>query len=196
MTNKIKIVAISGSTRKSSSNLNLIKAIADLTAENFVVDIFEGLSELPHFNPDLDNENVSKSVTDFRKILKEADGILICTPEYAIGVPGTLKNAIDWTVSTMDFSRKPVALITASLSGEKAHQSLLGTLLIIEAKMTADTQLLISFIKSKVNSDCKINDKDTLESVVKLTNSLKEIITIENTNLLSAPILMNEGVNN
>lgn len=136
MTQKLKVLAICGSTRKSSSNLNLIKAIADLTSEAFDINIFNGLSELPHYNPDLDNENAPHQVIDYRRQLKEADGVLICTPEYAIGVPGTLKNAIDWTVSSMEFSKKPVALITASLSGEKAHKSLLGTLLIIEAKMT------------------------------------------------------------
>jgi chromate reductase len=135
----------------------------------------------------LDKENVSETVTDFRKQLREADGILICTPEYAHGVPGTLKNALDWTVSSMEFSKKPVALITASLSGEKAHQSLLGTLLLLGAKMTADTQLLISFIKSKVNNDFKITDKDTLNSVLRLIQSLTETITQENTELLSAP---------
>ncbi len=194
MTGKIKILAISGSTRKASSNLNLIKAIADLASETFTVNIFEGLSDLPHFNPDLDNENVPELVTDFRRQLREADGILICTPEYAIGVPGTLKNAIDWSVSSMEFSKKPVALITASLSGEKAHNSLLGTLLIIEAKMTADTQLLISFIKTKDNDNCKITDKETLNSITKLIQSLTEIIITEKTHLLSAPILMNEGI--
>jgi NAD(P)H-dependent FMN reductase len=172
----------------------LIKAIADLSSEIFAINIFEGLTSLPHFNPDLDDENVPETVTQFRRQLRDADGILICTPEYAMGVPGTLKNAIDWTVSTMEFSKKPVALITASLSGEKAHQSLLGTLLIIEAKISADTQLLISFIKAKVNNDFKITDKETLDSVNRLIQSFTEIITVENTNLLSVPILMNEGV--
>ena len=196
MTDKIKILAISGSTRKASSNLNLIKAIADLTSEYFAIHIFDGLSELPHFNPDLDNENVPYQVSDFRRQLRQADGVLICTPEYAIGVPGTLKNAIDWTVSSMDFSHKPVALITASLSGEKAHNSLLGTLLILEAKMTTDTQLLISFVKTKVSSEGKIIDTETLNSINKLTQSLAEIIRNEKEELLSAPILMNEGINN
>jgi chromate reductase len=195
MTNKIKILAISGSTRKSSSNLNLIKAIADLTSEIFTTTIFDGLLELPHFNPDLDNENVPQRVVDFRRQLKEADGILISSPEYAIGDPGTLKNAIDWTISSTEFSKKPVALITASLSGEKAHNSLLGTLLIIEAQMTSDTQLLISFVKTKVSSECKITDNETLNSINKLTQSLMEIIRNEKVELLSAPILMNEGIN-
>ena len=195
MTDKIKILAISGSTRKSSSNLNLIKGIADLTSEIFITTIFDGLSGLPHFNPDLDNENVPEQVTNFRRQLREADGILICTPEYAIGVPGTLKNAIDWTVSSMEFSKKPVALITASLSGEKAHNSLLGTLLIIEAKMTTDTQLLISSVKTKVSSESKIIDHETLNSINKLIQSLIEMIRNEKEELLSAPILLNEGIN-
>jgi len=194
MTDKLKILAISGSTRKSSSNLNLIKAIADLSLGSFVISIFKGLTELPHFNPDLDNENVPHQVTNFRRQIREADAVLFCSPEYAIGVPGTLKNAIDWTISSMDFSQKPVALITASLSGEKAHNSLLGTLLIIEAKMTIDTQLLISSVKKKVGSDCKILDAETLDAINKLMQSLIEIIKNEKEELLAAPILMNEKI--
>ncbi|WP_457130181.1 NADPH-dependent FMN reductase [Mucilaginibacter sp. HD30] len=180
---------MSGSTRKTSSNLNLIKAIAHLTSELFTITIFDGLSKLPHFNPDLDNEFVPQEVKNFRKNLREAEGVLICTPEYAIGVPGTLKNAIDWTVSSMEFSQKPAALITASLSGEKAHQSLLGTLLILEARMTLETQLLISFLKTKVSDEGKIIDDDTLNGVNKLIQSLTEIIKNNNDGLLSAPIL-------
>jgi NAD(P)H-dependent FMN reductase len=195
MSSKIKIIAISGSTRKASSNLNLINAIAGLAAKTFDVTIFDGLTGLPHFNPDLDNEsNVPQPVVEFRQLLRGADGILICTPEYAMGVPGTLKNAIDWTVSSMEFSQKPVALITASLSGEKAHKSLLDTLLIIEAKMTSDTQLVIPFVKTKVNDACEIIDSATLDSVNELIVSLAEIVTCENNDTLSAPILMNEGV--
>jgi NAD(P)H-dependent FMN reductase len=195
MTDKINILAISGSTKKTSSNLNLIKAIADIASEIFTVTIFEGLSQLPHFSPDLDNEKPPLQVTEFRRLLRAADGILICTPEYAIGVPGTLKNAIDWTVSSMEFSQKPVALITASLSGKKAHQSLLGTLLIIESKITADTQLLISFIRTKVNAEGKITDEEALNNVKRLITSFHELLTNKETELLSAPILTKDGVN-
>ena len=175
MPDKIKILAISGSTRANSSNLNLIKAIANLATDIFTINIFEGLADIPHFNPDNDNENVPQQVIDFRRQIKETDGVLICTPEYAMGVPGTLKNAIDCTVSSMEFSRKPVALITASTSGEKAHQSLLGTLQIIEAKMTDDTQLVIPFIKTKMK-DGKITDEQTLNRINELVKSLTDII--------------------
>ncbi|MET6998073.1 NADPH-dependent FMN reductase [Chitinophaga defluvii] len=177
--NKINILAISGSTRAQSSNLDLIKAIADLTADRFSITIFEGLSVLPHFNPDLDldTENAPPAVVNFRQQLQAADGVLICTPEYAVGVPGTLKNALDWTVSSMDFSQKPVALITAATSGITAHKALLGTLLIIESKITDEMQLVVSSVKTKVSKAGKITDPDTLFQVNKLIHAFTDVIT-------------------
>jgi chromate reductase len=160
-----KILAISGSTRAQSSNLNLIKAITALAKGKFELTVFSGLTELLHFNPDLDTENPPASITRFRNTLREFDGFLICTPEYAMGVPGTLKNAIDWTVSSMEFSKKPTALITASSLGHKGHQSLLETLKIIEARVTDETQLVISHIKTKVNMKGEITHEETLQQV-------------------------------
>ena len=177
MTDKINILAISGSTRTSSTNLNLIKAIVTLTIDRFDVTIFQGLTHLPHFNPDLDTENPPKQIIEFRNTLRKFDGILICTPEYAMGVPGTLKNAIDWTVSSMEFSHKPTALITASSVGENGHNSLMETLKIIEAMITDETQLLISFAKTKINSNCIITDNKTLDEVNQLLNSFEKIVT-------------------
>jgi chromate reductase len=176
MPDKNKILAICGSTRASSTNLNLIKAIQDIANEVFTIEIFEGLSQIPHFNPDLDNGNAPAPVTSFREKLKQADGILICTPEYAMGVPGSLKNAIDWTVSSCEFSHKPTALITASSSGVKGHASLLDTLKIIEASITDETQLLISYCKTKISNDCKITDEKTLLEVKALINALAKTI--------------------
>lgn len=190
MTNKIKVIAISGSTRKASSNHSLIKGIERLASDIFEISIFEGLSDIPHFNPDLDIETPPKQVADLRKHLRAADAILICTPEYAMGVPGTLKNAIDWTVSSMEFSKKPVALITASLSGEKAHASLLGTLLIIESKMTANTHLLISGIKSKIDEQGNITDQATMDRVNNLIKSLTDLV-LNDADALESPLLVN-----
>lgn len=175
MADKKKIIAISGSTRKSSTNLNLIRAITNLTKDIFDITIFEGLTELPHFNPDLDNENPPAQVLAFRQSLNTADGILICTPEYAMGVPGTLKNAIDWTVSSMAFAHKPTVLITASSMGQKAHHSLMDTLKIIEARVTDATQLVIPHAKTKVNSDGVITDVNTLAAIQSLLHSFKII---------------------
>lgn len=175
MKNKKTVLAISGSTRADSTNSKLITAFADLAPE-LKIDIYEGLDDLPHFNPDLDGENVSEKVTDFRNRIRSSDGILICTPEYAMGVPGTLKNAIDWTVSSADFSQKPVALITASTSGEKAHDSLLETLKVIEAEVADSTQLLISYARSKISKDGKITDEKTLADVSELISLFVKMV--------------------
>lgn len=159
------ILAISGSTRLHSSNLNLIRAIEKLYAGKISIKIYDGLLNLPQFNPDTDTDNPPAQVTDLRKQIREARGILICTPEYAMGIPGSLKNLLDWTVSSSDFSGKPVVAITASLSGQKAHLSLMDTLQVIEASISESTQLLISFIKTKVNDQQQITDENTLNNV-------------------------------
>ncbi|WP_143304678.1 NADPH-dependent FMN reductase [Chitinophaga vietnamensis] len=174
----MKILAICGSTRKNSSNLNLIKAFATLTKDIFDVSIYTSLAELPQFNPDLDLEGAvpPAAVADFRRQVREADGVLICTPEYAVGVPGALKNAIDWTVSSMDFSKKPVALITAGTSGVNAHRSLLGTLLIIESRITAAMQVVVSSVKTKINEQCEITDNATLAQLRALIAALADLI--------------------
>ena len=171
-----KVLTISGSTRQQSANLNLLKAIAILFDADFEFTFFSGLSLLPHFNPDDDNENPPLNVVAFRKMVREAEAVLICTPEYAMGLPGTLKNALDWTVSSSDFSDKPVAVITASTSGEKAHASLIGTLKVIEAVTNEDIQLLISFISSKVSNSNIITDQTTLQEVKNLMNNFSRLL--------------------
>lgn len=176
MSSKHKILAICGSTNPASINKSLIHAIADLTVDYFDLRIFEGIAQIPHFNPDLDNETPPVAVVDFRRRLQEAEGILICTPEYAMGVPGTLKNAIDWIVSSCGFCYKPVALITASTHGLKGHQSLLETLRIIESDITEETQLVISFVKAKVSKNSQITDPETREKVMAVVLALKEMI--------------------
>lgn len=178
MSAKKRVLAICGSTRKESSNLNLIYAIKELSKDTLEISIYPDLTVIPHFNPDLDNEKAPLPVIHFREQLKAADGVLICTPEYAMGVPGTLKNAIDWTVSSCEFSQKPTALFTASSQGQKAHHSLLETLRIIESNITEDTQLLISYIKTKVNQDNKITDEATLSSVLQVLEVFKNRMTL------------------
>ena len=170
-----KIVALCGSTAKQSTNKLLIEAIKNLTTEKMIVHLFEGMEKLPHFNPDDDHDNPPKSITEFRELLGSADGILICTPEYAMGVPGTLKNAIDWTVSSMEFSHRPTALITASSLGQKGHHSLLETLHIIEANLTTDTQMIISHAKTKITEN-GITDEETKQAVIKLLGSFVRLM--------------------
>ena len=174
-----KILAISGSTRRNSTNHRLINAISMLSKEIFDVQFYKDLSSLPHFNPD--TENVPTEIKDFKELLKGCDGVIICTPEYAHGVPGTLKNAIDWTVATSDFSHKPTLLITASTDGKFAHHSLIETLRVIEVENIDELQLLISFASAKINHENKIIDEDLLSVIKKLIADLNKVIECKET---------------
>jgi NAD(P)H-dependent FMN reductase len=173
---KKKVLAISGSTRAHSTNHRLIKAIELLTFDTLEIELFQGLAELPQFNPDIALENVPDAVLEFKKQIAAADGVLICTPEYAHGVPGSLKNAIDWTVTSADLDGKPTLLITASTDGRKGHKSLLETLRVIQAKAVYELQLLISFAQTKVNQDFEITDAALLKSVVDLLGKYQQIL--------------------
>ena len=92
---KTNILAISGSLRSNSSNDAVIRTAADLVAGKAGFIIYDGLGSLPHFNPSTDAQGrlpePPAGVIEFRKLLMEADGVLISTPEYAFGVPGVLK---------------------------------------------------------------------------------------------------------
>ena len=174
-----KIIAISGSTRRKSTNLQIIKAVSDLLIDKFEVEIYEGLVTLPHFNPDIeDEEGPPLSVANFRLKIEEASGVLICTPEYVFSLPGTLKNALDWTVSTTVFSDKPVAIITASSSGKKAHESLELVMKTLGAKIGQKSKLLIQGVRSKINSEGKISDEATWKEIKELCDSFVETMSM------------------
>jgi chromate reductase len=168
MNSKKNILVISGSTREKSINLNLIHYLLDNYSDQLQFTLYKSLSELPHFNVDLDTATPPVTVVNLRQQLKVADGILICTPEYAMGLPGSLKNLLDWTVSSSDFSNKPVAVITAATSGEKAHESLLGTLRVIEAKIDDQATLIISHAKGKITDTHEITDEKTRVAVTEV----------------------------
>ncbi len=173
---KKKVVAICGSTRQNSINHSLINAIADLAVASLDITVFDGIVNLPQFNPDNDGDKVADKVSGFRQQLNSAEGIIICTPEYAHGVPGALKNAIDWTISSSQFPHKPTMLITASTGGNYGHKALLETLKAIEAKNIDNLQMVISFAKTKISMDNKITDDQTLADVKKLIADFVETI--------------------
>lgn len=106
----IRFLAISGSLRVASSNTALLRAVARLGLDDVGVTLYEGLASLPQYNPDLDDFEVGTApagVANLRTWLGTSDGLVISSPEYAHGVPGAMKNAIDWVVSCGEFYGKP-----------------------------------------------------------------------------------------
>ncbi len=159
---KISILAIPGSLRVNSSNNAVISTAATLVAGEVDFIIYEGLGSLPHFDG---SDDPAPEVIEFRKLLKEADGVFICSPEYAFGVPGSLKNALDWTVSSGEFVNKPVALITAATGGDKAHASLKLTLSVLSARVLEESTLLIPYIRAKINDSGEVTDNETIQAI-------------------------------
>ncbi|HEY0528267.1 MAG TPA: NADPH-dependent FMN reductase [Gemmatimonadaceae bacterium] len=125
-----RVLAISGSLRAQSSNTDALRAAAMVAPPSIKVTLFEGVGSLPHFNPDLDlaGSDVPVSVHYFRTQIGSADGLLICSPEYAHGVPGSLKNALDWLVSAPEMLYKPVVLLNISSRATYAYAALAETL--------------------------------------------------------------------
>jgi NAD(P)H-dependent FMN reductase len=173
---KKNILAISGSTKANSTNEMILSAIAKLYDESLDFEIFTQIAQLPHFNPDLEISEPPAVVKEFRQLIEKADGVLISTPEYVFSLPGSLKNALEWTVSTVVFSDKPTAFIIAATSGEKAFESLDLILKTIGAKVGEDSKLMIKAAKGKLNSDGDIADKSVLNEIEKLMKSFIETL--------------------
>ncbi|SFL55272.1 NAD(P)H-dependent FMN reductase [Paenibacillus sp. 1_12] len=177
MENTIQILAISGSLREKSSNTALMKAIIGLSSADIQFTIYGGLGDLPHFNPDLDLDDGPSSVQGLRQQLKEAHGVLICTPEYGNGVPGVLKNALDWIVSSGEFMNKPTAVISASptpMGGDKAHASLLLTLKMINAEIIEEGLMMIPHITLKLNKEGVITDSEMEQRLLAVLRALEQ----------------------
>lgn len=176
---KKKILAISGSTRKNSTNEFILKAIASLYSKELNIRIYNQLDELPYFNPDrVKNENdIPGKVKEFYRLIEEADGVLICTPEYVFSLPGVLKNALEWTVSTTLFSYKPFAFIIASASGEKAFEAMeLIMKTLLQEPVGDDCKLLIKGAQGKINEEGEITDDHLKERIKKLVDVLMQKI--------------------
>jgi NAD(P)H-dependent FMN reductase len=159
----MKILAIPGSLRANSSSNAVLQVIASMMPEKISFTIYEGIGALPHFN---DPQETPSRITDFRNHIRQADAVLICTPEYAFGVPGSLKNALDWTVASGEFIDKPVSLITASSQGEKGHAALLLILTAISARVIDGASLLIPFVRAKLDEKGLIKDPNTKASLL------------------------------
>jgi chromate reductase len=171
------LLAIPGSLRSGSSNHHILKYLATQAPADINYTIYNELALIPPFDPGLDNDNPPDAVARLRGLLANADGLIICTPEYAFGVPGQLKNMLDWLVSSSSLVEKPVALITASLGGEHAHASLLLTLGALNSRVIDGATLLIPFIRSKINAEGTITHQDTEESLKKLLHNFLPLVT-------------------
>ncbi|XZF16443.1 NADPH-dependent FMN reductase [Chitinophagaceae bacterium MMS25-I14] len=178
----VHILAISGSLRSASVNTTIINALQAIAPEHISVTIYEGIGNLPHFMPGTENDAAPQSVHEWRAALKQADAVVFSTPEYAGGVPGVLKNALDWIVSSGELVEKPVAVISASpfgAGGAHANASLVLTLGFVAAIIPEACKICIGGAPAKIAAPDSITDEATLQQLRTMLQVLADMKTGE-----------------
>jgi chromate reductase len=160
----MKIIAISGSLRAGSSNTAVLRAAARLAPAGVEIVLFDGIGNLPFFNPDdEDGDRLPAAVGAMRALIGTADGLLISSPEYARGVAGVMKNALDWLVGSLEFPDKPVALINTSPRATHALAALTLTLETMSARLVPDAFLTLPLLGAASDEDSIVANTDLAE---------------------------------
>ena len=120
----MSILGVCGSLQADSKNLALLKVAAQSAPPGVRLLLFDGLRELPHFNPDIELEGVPESVQRWRQTIAESDAVLVACPEYGFSLPGALKNGIDWVIGSGELEGKIVAITAAVPAPERGRRGL------------------------------------------------------------------------
>lgn len=175
----MNILAISGSLRAASTNTALLRATAELAPPTVPIRLYDGLDDLPHFSPERDQANTSEAVNKLRTALQESDAVIICTPEYIHGMPGILKNMLDWLASSGEFVNKPVGVISAGPSdtgGSRAHASLSYTLSVLMANLPEKASLIVPFVKTRLDAAGHVTDPILIQELRDVVTALVDAV--------------------
>jgi chromate reductase len=175
----MRLLAISGSLRRASTNTAALEALARLAPEGVKVLVYSDLAKLPPFNPDDDVEDRPKPepVETLRTLVGASDAIVIAAPEYAHGAPGALKNALDWLVASETFAGKPVVLINASPRAFHAQASLRETLATMAARLVPEAFAALSLSGKSLTADEVLADPANARRLKESLEALREILS-------------------
>ncbi|MBV9288394.1 MAG: NAD(P)H-dependent oxidoreductase [Hyphomicrobiales bacterium] len=171
----VRILAISGSLRRGSTNTAALEALARLAPEGVRVLLFRDLAKLPPFNPDDDREDAPspEPVEAFRTLIGACDAVVIAAPEYAHGAPGVLKNALDWLVASETFAGKPVVLVNASPRAFHAQAALREILATMAARLLPEAFASLPLTSRTATADDVLADprcarrlKESLDALI------------------------------
>ena len=151
----LNLLALCGSLRKASINAALLRAAARLAAQDADIEVADWLGRLPLFDPDLEAEP-PLPIQALHLAVAHADAILIATPEYAHGVSGTIKNALDWLVGFEPFIHKPVAVINASPRAHHADDALRETLRTMSAGLVGERSFAVELLGAHLGEDAMV----------------------------------------
>ena len=177
--NDFRILGLAGSLRHASLHRGLIRAARELAPEGVAVEPYEKLGEIPFFNQDVEDEGDPASVRDLKEKIREADAILIATPEYDYAIPGVLTTALDWSLrSPSPMRHKPVGIVGASPGGAgtaRGQMVLRQILLHAPAYVMPEPQMLIPHAREKFDVDTgDLTDERTRERMRRFLDALIE----------------------
>lgn len=183
MSGKIKVLGFTGSLRKDSYNKMLLKNIQKLFPDDMEMEIID-MPDIPIYNYDIqESEGFPKSITEIGEKIKNADAVLITTPEYNYGVPGGLKNFIDWLsrLESKPFFGKPMAIAgaTTGMGGTIRAQAALRTVaLFIETAVMPKPEVYITKAMEKFDKEGNLTDEATKKVLEKYVERFKEWIQV------------------
>lgn len=160
----MNLLAIPGSIRTGSYSVALLRAMSRLAEDGTTVTLYEGLADIPVFNPDTDDNKLPDAVSYLMTEIRNSDGIIVSTPEYAHGIPGALKNALDWLVSSDALVLKPIvvtSISTTSLGGARSHAPLVQVLSAMNSNVAVEGSLNVPFIQKKFDENYELIDEFT-----------------------------------
>jgi chromate reductase len=176
MEKSVRVLAFAGSLRHGSFNKALIRAALEVKPENVEIEFFD-LEGITLYNQDLEIQPPSK-VIEFKTKIRQADALLIATPEYNYSIPGVLKNALDWASrpkSGNPLEGKPVAIMSAStgrLGGARAQYHLRQTFVFLNMHPVNRPEVMLSNAKDYVDSEGNLTNEDTKQLIKQLIEEL------------------------
>ncbi len=184
MPRPLVLYALCGSLRKASSNRALLEALHDIAPADITVEICDLIGDLPIFNPDREADDMPASVLALAAKIRAADGLIVSSPEYAHGIPGGLKNALDWLVSRDEIPHKPVMLIHASHRGDDALFALTEVLKTISVRLVDDSFFRINLLGKSPEQQAVILAEPEMQTLFsgKLQRFAEAIVAIETAN--------------
>lgn len=168
----MNILALSGSLRAASLNTALLRTVARLAPADIDVMLYRRLGELPLFNPDIEASD-PEPVADLRKRILSADALIIASPEYAHGVTGVMKNALDWMIGNESFVHKPVALLNASPRATHAQAALREAISVMSARIIDEASITLPIIGANLDEEGMVHDARISEAIHRMLVSLR-----------------------
>jgi chromate reductase len=173
----VRVLGFSGSLRKGSFNTAALRAARELAPDGLAIEPFD-IAPIPLYNEDVYQQGFPPPVAEFRTRIKDADALLIVTPEYNYSVPGVLKNAIDWASRPPDqpFDGKPIAFLSASpafTGGARAQYHLRQVFVYLNPHVLNRPEVFISTAHTKFDADGRLTDEKTREQIAGLLAALK-----------------------